>query len=367
MRGFASTLSENDMRRYVAEVKRLQSDAIEIVSIMDDEYPPLLRRIRDPPLVLYKKGLLRRFERCISVIGTRAASHYAHKMARVISQHLASNGFIVTSGLARGIDTEAHCGALDVGGVTVAVLGLSIDSIYPPENSELAVDIANNGALLSETRLKFPRKNLESERRNFVFRNRITSGMSICTVIVESGETGGSFSQFKVAKAQGRPVFVMEPVNQHRVAREGFDAFVSHGAKTFRNLEELSKMIEQVEREQLIGIAPSTPMTNDLAVFLQNLLGDLRSLDENFSVEQMMKALPSLRGRREEFYGMDPAIRKVSLQLSDDLNRLFKILGMKEYGMSRIPGFEVAGEIFIRPESHQLFSRLRYEIERLLS
>jgi len=158
----------------------------------------------------------------------------------------------------------------------------------------------------------------------------------------------------------------MEPANQHRIAREGFDAFVSHGAKPFRDLEDLSGMIGQISHDYSIRTPLSIPMSNDLAIFLRNLLGDLRSIDERYTVDQIMRTLPAIRRRREEFYGFDPSIRKVSPLLSDDLNRLFKIIGMKEYGISQIPGFEVAGEIFIRPENREFLSRLRNEIERQL-
>jgi DNA processing protein len=191
----------------------------------DADYPPNLRHIADPPPYLFVRGDAPLSDRkCIAVVGARAASDAGRAMARRLGFELAARGFIVASGLARGIDGEAHQGALEAGGHTVAVMGCGIDVIYPAEHRELAERIiASGGALLSELPVGTP-----PIAENFPTRNRILSGLSLGAVIVEAAEKSGSLITARMALEQDRQVFAVpgSPLSgktrgSNRLLREG--------------------------------------------------------------------------------------------------------------------------------------------------
>lgn len=215
------------------------SRGVRLVTFQDESYPPLLREIPNPPLALFVKGALRVFSRCVAIAGTRSPSAHGHRMARECGKALAENGYIVVSGLARGIDTEAHLGALEGRGKTVAVLAGDVENIYPPENERLAKDIIRDGAIVSETP-----PNVSIDKLRFVRRNRITSGMSTCLVVIESPGRGGTSTQVDHALAQGRRVFVMVPEKGHSDLREGFEDYLSRGAEPFKDILELMSHVE---------------------------------------------------------------------------------------------------------------------------
>lgn len=167
-------------------------------------YPELLARIADPPLVLWHRGTLPPTDVAVAVIGSRAASPGAREVARRLGAGLARHQVVVVSGLARGCDGEAHQGALDVGGVTIAVLGCGADVIYPSEHHGLAHAIARHGAVASE----FP-PGTPPLPHHFPLRNRIISGLSRAVVVVEAGEQSGSLITAGCALEQGREVMVV--------------------------------------------------------------------------------------------------------------------------------------------------------------
>jgi DNA processing protein len=160
-------------------------------------------------------------------------------MARVLCQELAHAGYTIVSGLARGTDTEAHCGALDVGGKTIAVMANNINEIYPPENEKLSLDIIKSGALLSESTVF---KKLE--RSNFVLRNRITSGLSKCLVVIESGDTRGTMHQINIASEQHKPIFLLKPIEMNNAFTNDFIDFLKLGAIPFNSSNEILNKIQ---------------------------------------------------------------------------------------------------------------------------
>ncbi len=191
----------------------------------DADYPPNLRHIADPPPYLFVRGEAPLSEhKCVAVVGARAASDAGRAMARRLGFELAARGFIVASGLARGIDGEAHQGALEAGGHTVAVMGCGIDVIYPAEHRELAERIiADGGALLSELPV-----GTQPLAANFPTRNRILSGLCLGVVIVEAAEKSGSLITARMALEQDRQVFAVpgSPLSgktrgSNRLLREG--------------------------------------------------------------------------------------------------------------------------------------------------
>jgi DNA processing protein len=228
-----------------------EKEGIRIIRIVDAEYPQLLKKAADythvfqePPLLLFHKGTLLNFDNCVGIVGTRECSHYGHMMARRLGRAVAKLGYTVVSGLARGVDTEAHCGALEVSqGKTIAVLAW-MNYVYPSENKELSKDIAARGALLSERYA--PSLNFsKTAPGNFVERNRIISGISRCIIAVESAPEGGTVHQVKIAKAQGRKVFAVKPKRENKRAMEGFKLFMDLEATPIDSIRPVKEFLEK--------------------------------------------------------------------------------------------------------------------------
>jgi DNA processing protein len=209
------------------EVERLlqRLDRIEgrLVTWADESYPEALRHVYDAPLFLYVRGeILPSDAFAVALVGTREPSEYGRQMARSLSAGLVQAGATVVSGLARGIDAEAHAAALQAGGRTVAVLGCGIDVVYPSEHHRLQMHIARHGAVVSEFS-----PGMQPDAEHFPTRNRIISGMSLGTVVVEATEKSGSLITAELAVEQGREVFAVPgPVGArsrgpHRLLRQG--------------------------------------------------------------------------------------------------------------------------------------------------
>ena len=206
-----------------AQVGRLERTGGRLVTWDDASYPALLRQIHDPPLFLHVLGELSVADTtAIAVVGSRDASPYGRHLTAIIAEGLASRGITVVSGLARGIDAAAHDAALRAGGRTVAVLGSGIDVVYPSEHHRLHMLIARTGAVVSE----YP-MGAQPDAENFPARNRIISGLSLGTVVVEATERSGSLITAHCAAEQGREVFAVPgPVGArtrgtHQLLRQG--------------------------------------------------------------------------------------------------------------------------------------------------
>ncbi len=219
----ASILSFDQWEEVHDQIERMDRLGGRLVTWNDDDYPKLLRHIHDPPLFLFVLGELTPNDaHSVAVVGSREASGYGLRMTRSICEGLAQYGLTVVSGLARGIDGAAHAGTLAAGGRTIAVLGNGIDVIYPSEHHQLSMRIANNGALVSE----FP-LGTQPDGENFPSRNRIISGLSLGTVVVEATERSGSLITAECAMEQGREVFAVPgPVGArsrgpHQLIRQG--------------------------------------------------------------------------------------------------------------------------------------------------
>jgi len=207
-----------------------------IVTINDERYPALLREIPDPPPYLYVKGRLPD-QPMVAVVGSRNASRYGLSAARRLSGDLVLSGAAVVSGLARGVDTAAHQGSLEQQGLTVAVLGSGLGRIYPPENIPLAGKIAENGALVSE----FPFF-AGPEAHHFPIRNRIISGMSLGTVVVEATAKSGSLITARLAGEQNREVFAV-PGSITSSGSSGTHSLIRQGA---RLVESVADILEEL-------------------------------------------------------------------------------------------------------------------------
>lgn len=232
-----SRLQMSDADALAEEEKRKAcSCGARLVTYFDEDYPVMLRHIYDPPIVLYQKGNLD-LSRCVSVavVGSRRASHYGLAMAEEIGWSLSSAGFNVVSGMARGIDTAAHKGAMAAGGKTTAVFGTGLDVVYPPENRNLMEKIMRCGTCVSE----FP-MSTRADRLTFPRRNRIISGLSLATIVVEAGAKSGALITADYAVEQGREVFAV-PGQVDRGQNAGCHKLIKDGAHLYEKIEDLQE------------------------------------------------------------------------------------------------------------------------------
>jgi DNA processing protein len=198
----------------------------------DEEYPELLGEIHDPPIGLYRLGEVPKIP-CVAIVGTRQPTLYGTGVARKLAGDLARAGLCVVSGMARGIDTAAHEGALDAGGKTVTVFGCGLDVIYPPENLDLFKRICSQGAVLSE--FPFGRR---ADRQTFPMRNRLVSGICDGVIVVESAAAGGSMITARFAGEQGRQVFAV-PGRVDQPSSAGCHQLLRDGATLIRSASDV--------------------------------------------------------------------------------------------------------------------------------
>ena len=218
------------------EHRRATALGVRIVGWDEADFPALLTRIFDPPPVLYVRGRLEadEGERSVAIVGTRAATPAGRTLARAMSRDLAAAGATVVSGLARGIDTGAHLGALDGNGRTVAVLGCGIDRIYPPENAGLAKAIEPRGAIVSEFPLGTP-----PLPHHFLRRNRLIVGWSRGVVVVEAARRSGALNTARTAADEGRDVMAV-PGHPSQPACEGTNQLLRDGAALVRDARDVA-------------------------------------------------------------------------------------------------------------------------------
>ena len=216
------------------EIRQAATKNIKITACDDPLYPSLLKNIHDPPVVLYVLGNPELLNcKGIGVVGSRAATHYGKNIAQHMANSLARQGFTIISGMALGVDTAAHNGALAAEGRTIAVLGCGLDVIYPPSNHKLYKDIAFSGVVVSE----YP---LGTKPDNFRFpaRNRIISGLSLGIVVVEAANRSGSLITAKHALEQGREVFAV-PGRIDSVKSAGTHVLLQQGAKLVQSVNDI--------------------------------------------------------------------------------------------------------------------------------
>ncbi len=208
------------------QLNKTKQAGIDIIDFWDERYPENLKRIYDPPAILFVKGILSKQDKyAISIVGTRLPSSYGKVIAEKFAKELAQKGLVIVSGLARGIDTIGHWAAVQSGGRTIAVLGSGLDHIYPGENNKLAEKIVEQGALISE----FP-MGTEPDAVNFPRRNRIISGLTLGTIVVEAGLKSGALLTANYALEQNREIFAV-PGNINSPKSMGTNQIIKDGAK----------------------------------------------------------------------------------------------------------------------------------------
>lgn len=253
------------------ELSRLQKINGRLITIWDDEYPNLLKKIFDPPLLLQIVGDLKEQDDfSISIVGTRQPTSYGKVLAERISFDLAQQGITIVSGMARGIDSIAHAGAVKSGGRTIAVIGSGLDVIYPPENRKLFESIYENGAVISEFSL-----GTQPDAANFPKRNRIISGLSLGCIIIETGIKGGAMQTARFALDQNREVFSL-PGNVNVKQSEGTNLLIQRGeAELISSAEDVLLELELKLKPVLGKNIPK--QQQDLSLFEEKILNVLNN------------------------------------------------------------------------------------------
>ncbi len=302
------------------ELKLAQKLGLKIVTPDDADYPENLKNIYDPPIVLYVKGeLIAEDKFSLGIVGSRRASLYGLTCAEKFAYELSQKGFTIISGMARGVDTAAHKGALKAGGRTLAVMGSGFNHLYPPENKELAQEIVKNGALISE----FP-INTEPFRQNFPRRNRVISGLSLGVLVVEAARNSGALISADFALEQGREVFAL-PGKVDSNTSFGTNGLIKQGAKLVCGVEDIV--------EEFDSIASCVPR---------------RASKEDNATADTQYAMPSLSATETAFYNalsgqplsLDEIVEKTNMSVSGVADMLLK-LQMRKL-IRQLPGKQFA-------------------------
>jgi len=295
-----------------AELNKLDKLGVTILTWDSPAYPRLLKSISNPPIVLYIRGnLTEDDEWALAVVGTRRATVYGKECTRRLVRGLVENKLAVVSGLAYGIDTEAHKTAVEVGGRTLAVLGCGVDIIYPAENRKLSQAIIEHGALVSEYPL-----GTRPESGNFPYRNRIISGLSLGTLIVEGAIQSGARITADNALEQGRDVFAV-PGSILSKSSAGPNHLIQNGAKLVTHINDileelnLTLMVQQTEARAII------PDNDVEAVLLQHMSSEPVHVDDlgrvtNLSASEIASTLTmmELKGMVRQVGGMNYIIAR---------------------------------------------------------
>lgn len=260
-----TAIQQPDEERLEAARAWLGENDNHLVTLEDERYPPLLKRIADPPPLLWIRGDTDAlWQPQLAVVGSRNPSAGGRDNAREFCAHLARSGLVITSGLAAGIDGEAHAAALEAGGTTIAVTGTGLDRVYPARHRALAHRIVARGALVSE----FP-LGAEARRDHFPRRNRLISGLSLGVLVVEAAQRSGSLITAHHAVDQGREVFAI-PGSIHNPLAKGCHRLIREGAKLVETandiLEELAPMARELGAEIEGHLSESTGANGDPAV-----------------------------------------------------------------------------------------------------
>lgn len=289
---------------------------VTVLTLLDQDYPDLLKEIDQSPPVIYVNGMLTPADAfAVAVVGTRKVSDYGQQVARDTCTYLAARGLTIVSGLARGVDALAHQHALKAGGRTIAVLGSGVDVIYPPEHRKLASAIVENGALVSDYPL-----GTKPEGVNFPPRNRIISGLSLATIVIEAGDRSGALITADFALEQGREVFAV-PGNVLSPVSRGTNRLIQNGAYAMVSPQDVMDVLDLKEIDAKKDARQLLPTDEIEAKILQVFDYNPMHIDEicnqtGLAIEKVSAALTlmELKGMLQHVGGM----RYASIQ---DMNR----------------------------------------------
>lgn len=328
------------------EMEFAEKHGVRLITLQDEGYPRALRTICDPPLVLYLKGDIgKRDGLALAIVGSRRSSYYGRSQAENIAANLASLGFTIVSGMARGIDSAAHRGALQGKGRTIAVLGNGLAQVYPPENEELAAEIAASGAVISE----FPMKT-EPTRENFPRRNRVISGLALGVLVVEGNLRSGALITARAATEQGREVFALPGKVDSPLSR-GPHSLIKDGAKLVEGHQDI--LDELGPSADILGLSDEEGQVSE------------REVSAETEEEAAKPAAPSTskkkRGPGKAFPGLSPSERKLYDCLSSDPRSIDDITEETEMSPAEVSAGLLVLEIrrLVRQLPGKMFVRLR--------
>ncbi|MDI6618278.1 MAG: DNA-processing protein DprA [Clostridiales bacterium] len=305
--GISDTLARNIIERrnekkLASEIENILSKGIKIISIDDKSYPEKLKQIYDPPYVLYVRGNMEKYEKNVAVVGSRRCTMYGRNAAKKLSFMLSKYNIGVISGMARGIDTQAHMGAIENGGYTCAVLGCGCDIVYPPENKKLMDEIIEHGSVVSE----YP-PGVMPLSGNFPARNRIISGMSDGVLVVEAGEKSGALITADFALEQGRDVYAI-PGSIFSNMSKGTNFLIKQGAKPVtdicdileelgvdyqvQNNDNITCQLTAKEKILMDNIECSPLYIDDLAKRCSLKINEINSLLTMLELKGLVKIIP---------------------------------------------------------------------------
>jgi len=272
------------------ELAQVQAAGCRLLTWDEPEYPRRLREIYDPPTLLYVRGNVELLGRhLISIVGARRPTPYGNQMAERLARDLAARGIVITSGLARGIDSSAHRGALSAtAGATIGVLGCGIDVVYPKENKKIFAEVEERGAIITE----FPTGTFPAPQ-NFPIRNRIIAGMALGVVVVEGAQYSGSLITARLAMEFGREVFGV-PGNATQPSSFGPNQLIKQGAKLVTGWEDVVEELPTPVRAELLPVEAAS--TEERATLVEENLApgerplyELLSLDESRHVDDLVE------------------------------------------------------------------------------
>ncbi len=303
----AQLKSKDSYHRADLELRELERVGGKAIVIASPDYPALLRETYDPPIVLYCSGDLKPAlaQPVVAIVGSRRCSTYGRNVAEMLGRELAARGVTIASGLARGIDSAAHLGALDGKGLTIAVIGTGLDEVYPKENKKLAEKVKENGAVISEFPIGTP-----PLPQNFPFRNRIMSGMSLGVMVVEGAERSGSLITARMAYEQGRDVFAV-PGNITSSKSFGPNYLIKDGAKLVQTWRDVVEEFPADVKAEILSAERTEAKAEQL------------SMDEIVLSDIEKKVFSKLKS--DEQIHIDDLVRQTKLSIGELLSALLNL------------------------------------------
>ena len=299
-RAYEKIFNDKSMENFKAYHEKVIKYGYNFVTILDDDYPENLRYIEDRPALLFYKGMLdyEKDKNSIAFVGARKCTDYGKWACKTLSQGVSTAGITTVSGLAYGIDAVCHKSTLEVSGRTIGIIGCGIDKIYPKQNRKLYEDLENNGLILSE----FP---LETEPKpyNFPRRNRIISGISLATVVIEAKEKSGTMITTRCALDQGKEVFAV-PGNINSIYSKGTNKLIQEGSKLITTAEDILEELDYLlDINQVKSSIDYSSLANDELEIVRyieenpNTTADLLAANLSYNIEEINYLLTSLELR----------------------------------------------------------------------
>ncbi|OGO39806.1 MAG: DNA protecting protein DprA [Chloroflexi bacterium RBG_16_57_8] len=303
-----------------AEMEKMERFGVKAFTCNDPDYPARLKEIYDYPPVLYVRGsIISQDEWCMAIVGTRRATVYGRQVTEEFVTDLARSKITIVSGLARGVDTVAHHAALEAGGRTMAVFACGLDTVYPSENANLARRIMENGALISE----YP-VGTKPRADNFPRRNRIMSGLSLGTLVIEAGESSGALITAQMALEQDREVFAV-PGSILSPASKGTNKLIQDGAKLVLDYTDILEELNLMAVERQIEMKELLPASETESLLLKRVRAEPTHIDEICRASGLPASTVSSTLAMMELKGMVKQVGAMNYSLAREAREEYRV------------------------------------------